>query len=990
MNRRMHVLTTLALIAALVASQTAVLSAEGFEAGQIPPGWSVEGAGSLTPSPEHFKDGGQALLWRWSAGDVLRFSDTDVLAGAGGFTAWVYNETPTDGTLKFRFGRADEVETGDVPLAFEYPLDFSGWRYLIVNFRDDIAVQGYEGEVKVEVMRVAAPETGSGAVYLDLVDFPAGALWSRGADRQLPFLNPLRDYDWFLRFDDAALAATPDRPATESEREALREIEARYRAWLTGDGIDWTDPLIADRYAALLERAGEAAETLRALNQQPIATQAEFRPFFEPLGLLSVAYHVDAPNNPFHGDPATRDLIIAAFNHLHEQGWAAGSLFGDARVFRLMTGGYDAAIFLMQDELREAGIYEREMAAVRWYSCVGRVFVETDNVGMNADVIRGRFMLSLAWVLSLDDVDARAMWMRHLSPWMSRSLKLAPKWADTIKPDYTGFHHSMIVGHSYVANAIHAGVAAYYLLRDTEFGLTDEAAANLRGVLLAARFYSDKYDLPTMLALRWPFMTESLFLLMPAYAYMAVTNDTPDQRMARAFKRLWDPTVPDLVEKSLRQGEVGYSYLGTIGAARAVAEAAAGNVAAEPAPTGFRSFPYGALAVHRRGDWMIATKGWSKYIFNYEQQQYKPGGSGRNIFGRYTSHGTTEIYSAGDPISREGSRIVEAGWDWNRWPGSTAIYRTWDDLYEKVPYGRQVNDETFVGAVEHRGGQGLFSMVLSDPHHDPGFRALKTYMYVDDRVICLGSGITNDDAEHRVETTVFQLGLAEEGEPIYVNSAEPTTAFPFEWQAQGDGPAWLIDQIGNGYYVRDARELRVVRHTQAAPGMGSPEGSREGDFAVAWFDHGAAPEAAEYEYMIVVAATPAEMAALAADPGYEVLSRSEAAHVIRDGQTGITGYALRIAGPVACEGVVRSVDTPSLVMTQMDGDDLVISVCDPDLGWTEETEGSPVKVVRVTLAGAWSVAGVEGVTATREGGDTVVAFTCGDGRTREATLTPAR
>ncbi|MGI5818848.1 MAG: chondroitinase family polysaccharide lyase [Armatimonadota bacterium] len=990
MRRPLHVLSILtALLAVMCPPLSHVAGAESFEAQRIPDGWAVTGEGAIELSSERFKDGGQSLLWRWEAGDALVFSDAEALAEAGGFTAWIHSAEAMDGRLRVRFGAAGEVETGEVPLAFDYPLHFSGWRFCVVNFRDDIPVEGYVGAGAVEVMRIEAPEQGAGELHIDLVEFPAAALWARGADRQLPFLNPRRDHDWFLRFDDAALAATPDRPATAEEREALELIEARYRAWLTGEGIDWSDPLIADRAAALVERAQEAAERLGELIEQPLVTQAQFREFFEPMGLLAVAWHADAPGNPLRGDEAVRDLIVAAFNHLHEQGWAEGSLFGDARVFRLMTGGYSAAVFLMQDVLREAGIRDREMAAARWYSCVGRVFEETDNVGMNADVIRGRFLLALAWVLSLDDVDERAYWMRNLSPWMSRSLRLAPKWADTIKPDFTGFHHSMIVGGSYVINAVQAAAASHHLLSDTTFALTDEATENLRGKLLASRFYANKYDLPTTLALRWPFMTESIFLLMPAYAYMALTDDTPDQRMMRAFQRIWDPSVPEIAEKSLRQGQVGFTFMGTLGAAAAVAEAAARDVAAEAAPTGFRFFPYGALAVHRRDDWMVSTKGWSRYIFNYEQQQYQPGRSGRNIHGRYTSHGTTQAYSAGDPVSPEASGLTQDGWDWNRWPGTTAVYRPWDELYARYPYGRQTNDETFVGAVEHEGRNGLFSMVLSDPHHDPGFRALKTYMYVDDRVISIGTHITNDQPERAVETTVFQLSLTDEAQPIFLNSIEPVTAFPFAWEGGGDGPVWLIDQVGNGYLVPDPRDLRVARQRQLTPPPYVPEPSTEGDFAVAWFDHGPAPEAAGYEYLTVIRATPERMAALVSEPGYEVLSRNEQAHIIRDLQTGITGYALFEAGAVPAGEHVLSVDTPSLVMTQMREDGLVISVCDPDLGWTEEVEHSPVKLVRVTVAGAWQAEGRAGVSAVIDGDRTIVEFSCGDGRTRESVLKPA-
>ncbi len=986
MTRTSHI-AVVAAFAAMILPPGAARGAESFEAAAPPEGWRA--SGTLEISDEHVKDGERALRWRWSGGDTLTFVDEEALDEAGALSVWIHNAQPADASLTFRFGRLSEVEDGNAPFAFEYPLGFSGWRYCTVDFAQDIAVEGYEGEPLVEAMRIEAPASGSGTIHLDLVQFPPSALWSRPADRQLPFLNPLRDYDWFLRFDDAALSAEAEREATEVELAALREIEARYRTWLLGERADWSSPLVAERSAAFVEKATAAAERLPEMMAKPLVRQQDFGAFFEPLGLLAVGYHMDAPANPMYHDAATADLIVDALNYLHEQGWAAGSLFGDGRVFRLLTGGYSALLFLMKPQLQEAGIWEREQAAARWYSCVGRVFVETDHEGMNADIIRGRYLLSLAWVLTIDDPDDRALWMRRLSEWMSRGLLPAPKWGDTIKPDYTGFHHAMIVGNSYVINALHTAAITQYLLDDTCYEIWPEATEALHEALLAARFYAQKYDVPTMLALRWPFITDSIYRLLPAYAYAALTDDTERQRMARAFRRLWDPTVLEIAQRALVPGAVGYSYTGTIGAVQVVADAAVSGVLAEEAPNGFRCFPYGALAVHRRDEWMVATKGWSRYVSNFEQQQYREGGSGRNIHGRYTSHGTTEIYCAGDPVSREASGYVEQGWDWNRWPGSTAIYLPWHELYEKGPYGRQRNEETFVGGVEHRGGHGLFSMILSDPHHAPGFRALKTYLYAGDRVICLGSNITNDDPEHPVETTLFQLSLGEERAPTYVNSAAPTTALPFEWRPEGDGPVWLIDHVGNGYYVPRPGELRVARQHQVTPWNGVPEPNTEGDFEVAWFDHGPAPDDASYQYMIVIGATAAQMQEIVVDPGYEVLHRSARAHIIHDGRTGITGYALFEAGDVPAGEPIAGVDVPCLIMTRETDAGLIVSVCDPDLGWTDEVERSPVRMVRVTVHGPWRCSAADGVSIVDSTAErTVVEFTCGDGRTREALLLP--
>jgi len=257
---------------------------------------------------------------------------------------------------------------------------------------------------------------------------------------------------------------------------------------------------------------------------------------------------------------------------------------------------------------------------------------------------------------------------------------------------------------------------------------------------------------------------------------------------------------------------------------------------------------------------------------------------------------------------------------------------------------------------------------------------------VDDTIVCLGSGITNDDPEHPVETTLFQLGLPATETPTWINHVEPTTQFPLEWRAQGDGPAWIVDHVGNGYYLPDASALRVARHEQDTPWNGSLGSSTIGNFEVAWLDHGPAPSGATYQYAIRVQTSPDAMAAYARSPGYEVLCGDERAHIVRDRASGITGYAFFEAGEAEDE-LIAAVDVPCLLMAHVAADACVLSVCDPDLGWTDEVERSPERIVRITLHGEWRLDGpAQARVVGAEAGRTTIEVICGDGRTVEMSL----
>ncbi|MFP3904330.1 MAG: chondroitinase family protein, partial [Armatimonadota bacterium] len=233
-----------------------------FEDQTVAPAWSATDGGRISVSTEMAKDGQQALAWEWRDGGMLTFADAETLEDTGAFSAWMYLPEPLDESLRISFGPADATSRDDMPYLFEFPLSFTGWRYCTVNFDEDIPNENFVGDRTVTAMFLEAPVGTSGRLLLDLVEFPPHALWSRGADRQVPFINPKRDYDWFIQFDDRARQATAQHPATDAEIADIARIQTRYRSWLIGADADWSEPLVQERFAAFVEKAREAAEGL--------------------------------------------------------------------------------------------------------------------------------------------------------------------------------------------------------------------------------------------------------------------------------------------------------------------------------------------------------------------------------------------------------------------------------------------------------------------------------------------------------------------------------------------------------------------------------------------------------------------------------------------------------------------------------------------------------------------------------------------------------
>ena len=73
-------------------------------------------------------------------------------------------------------------------------------------------------------------------------------------------------------------------------------------------------------------------------------------------------------------------------------------------------------------------------------------------------------------------------------------------------------------------------------------------------------------------------------------------------------------------------------------------------------------------------------------------------------------------------------------------------------------------------------------------------------------IVCLGTGIENDDAAHPTETILFQGHLKHESQSVWVNGLERST-FPHTEKFSTGG--WLLDVHGTGYWVPENQVINV-------------------------------------------------------------------------------------------------------------------------------------------------------------------------------------
>ena len=300
------------------------------------------------------------------------------------------------------------------------------------------------------------------------------------------------------------------------------------------------------------------------------------------------------------------------------------------------------------------------------------------------------------------------------------------------------------------------------------------------------------------------------------------------------------------------------------------------------------------------------------------------------------------------------------GWDWSRWPGTTAIQLVPEALSAELR--PPINGEAFVGGSHLDSRFGIFAMRFHDKAFDRSFWFNKSVFSFGGRIICLGSNIENHDYQHETVTTLFQTPLEKRTAPIRANSVKPIKRFSYAAEFGPDKAVWLMDPMGIGYVVPAGHTVRAARKTQLSVNdMGGREVS--GDFASAWISHGKFPIGKGYEYTILLDTPPRKVAAYAKAPEHEVLAHGNNAHIVRHAESGVTGYALFRREPYIEEGRVRGVDRPCLVLTEEKGETLRISVCDPDLSPREEKashgahgEQASGNSIGIVLRGKWDFA----------------------------------
>lgn len=927
---------------------------DSFEKG-VPPHIKLQGNGKLGISPWHYKHGKQSLQWDWRQGDYIRINNSlGNLNARGGygkdyiasFGIWIYMTKPLADFLVFEFREGNSKSA-----KFKVSLNFKGWQPVYVNYKNFSGPIKFSRPVssRTDNILIKAPaKFKQGRIFIDLIVY--NGIWDPRrvqAPRQTPFtiteINsekyPSKDLSTKeisgLKKAEKIINSycTPEYPKTFNIAAKADEIFNKYHIIKDAKGIRGE--------GIILERGVTAYATnsiFYTLNGIKISRRKNYlETYIRDLETMSgLYYHAGSEELK----KKTGRYFALMNEHLFDQGF---NKYLGIKTFPYTIGLYGEVIITMAKVLKKYNLLDDSLAYVL---CDNDIFGKTDFQKFNMDYFYHNALKSFALAMLLPDMREQARAFYFLRDKLSRQILIADK-PNGFKADGSGYHH-MRYYPGYMRNALRSIAKVTYALGDTPFQISTPAFGRIKQAVLNLRFCVNKRDWPLGLKGRHPEL--NYVIRIPYDLVRSKVNGKIDPELAAAYLRF---------HSSSELGRLGFK--------------------AECPPQGALAMPYAGILAFRRDDWLALAQGYGKYYYSTEIN------AGKNRFGRYTTNGTLDIIGPGGLV-KSGTSLK--GWDWNRMNGATVIYYPEEKLRPKVsgteclftPYG-------FFGGISWRGQNGCFVMKIYGEPYECSFRGRKSYFMIDNRIIALGSDISNDEARYPTETNLFQKALFKKDKPVFIDGSE-CSAFPMEKQLPCDEAHYLLDSVGNGYYVASGQKLFVARKHQKKRNS-RDTAYAEGDFATAWLSHGFKPSSAGYEYVILPycgAVKLAEFARLTQKgKAYKVLRKNKSAHIVHDLISDIYGAVFFSEQRVEDMEPLIQVDRNCLVMFKQDGARLKVAAGDPNVnrpGRRWRWGASKLKPLRLTFAGKWRlmkpVPGVKIIS--NDKAETVVECACVNGK----------
>ena len=935
--------------------------------------------GSLSISDRHFRLGQKSLRWDWVAGGILQIelssSETNAINNdlfnwrKGHFEVWVHNETASKDTFEFKFFNNAGVDQ----YRFRFNINYQGWRRLLRNYSYDMLQRNSDKYVGHTIYLVA-PQTGSGSIYLDNLQYMRDYDFKQSDDVMPDLYEQATTKNYIISdFFYKAYYATPldkTNNPTSAELNGLNLIRQRIKAF--GLGVAPT--------AAELSAANSAYSSYNiVVSGSTIKGKIITNP--KEIGdMMSTFTRSYVHNN----NTDSRDKAINLLKLLLDCGFAGGSglWFGGG------SSGYDQMKFFASlinaDFITDTSLRYELWHWLSWCTGTGLAWEdETNGLFDTDDIYTLQNAYFAMFLFSPDDVTA-VNDLKRFKVYLEKFLQNQKGTTDGIKVDGTCFHHGTQYGaYMYAMGALVTPILS--TLRQTPFQINKAAYDNLVKAAYAESIMSNIIYYANSLSGRHPFETvtfynEDVFREL-TYIGGEIQNAAFNPLVSGIHSRMYDygPKI--------------------------------GGIGAEPFPSGFWQMNYSPLAMYRRDNWAACIKGINNAFWATETY------TSDNRYGRYQGYGALEIlYPSVWPYNLEPSGMTPTGWDWNKVPGTTSIVYPFDslNLAASITNLEERNMLNFAGGVKFDvpSETAPSDIILQDLHGDYGLYGLnfrqsalsathsstfvfrKSYFCFGRRIVCLGSNINNNRSWRNTITTLFQVTLPGTSSPVTVDGSAKT-GFPLSQTLSKTSTHWLRDTYGTRYYVLAGNTIQVEKKSQTSPDQSGNGVTTTANYTNAYIDHGVAPKDGKYAYVVIPRTTDAAMAQFASNMSspstseFDILQQDASAHIIRENATGVTGYSLFEMNTNLTSNIyMKGNDVPCVAMLRVKDDTMTISVVNPDINLVNNV--STAVPITIHLYGGWLKANNKPAKyaslVSTNSEETLVQFTAADGLPAEIVL----
>lgn len=954
------------------------INAQSFDNGTIPTTVkAADGKSTINISSKYFKDGTNSLLWKWTKENaVLSFNGEDIAeSGAhfhnrAGITFWVCNETPQNSPLTFNFKDA----SNNTQYTFQFHLNFTGWRAGWIAYSDMwTPTGGKPSKQEIKTLEVVSPNgINNGEIWIDRVEITKKVDRQATPDAQIPENNRFLDreiWHWGLlhKWEQQRYDLPIPSSLTAKETADLDKVYHNIKNQLRGGKLTPSDEKKLRELQSILNISDDGCKGA------PLMQKDNMKPGDAKYDQLSNLLSLTARGWYIHKNPKYKTEFIKAVRYMLHQGYAYESGMGTNHHYGYQIRDMYGAIWWMEDVLKSVGLWNDAREAITYWSGLQETRVPYKRTRDEiTDSWNTLILPRLASAMMFDTQEERFRAMQALARWVNGSLSFTPGTLGGIKIDGTAFHHGghypgySMPGYSYIGQYLK-------MVNGTQFGLNNEAREVFKFALLSLSRQTNLRDWGLTASGRHPFQGSTGKSGVQAYAYAAQAFDPIDRELAGEY---------------LRQMEGMRCYSEDNGLKALFAKE---GITKNDYPQGFYVYNYASQGIYRYGKNMVSLKGFTSYVWGAEIY------SKDNRFGRYQSYGAVQIIGTRDNdtknknsvVTESASRYVQDGWDWNRNPGVTSIHLPLEKLNSPFVNLMLRQTEQFSGASRLENGKyGMFATKLGEKNYKnftPSFKAHKSVFCFDNKIICLGTHISNDNTEYPTETILFQQALLSKDESVEINN-KPITQFPYSTSIiASEGHATILkDLTGNHYYIPKGQQIEISKQHQKSV-HNKLKGETSGDFAVAYLPHGKAPNGAEYEYMILLDASRKQLIELKKEhPGYTVLLKNESAHIVKDQASGARGYAIFDDFTSSMDDYILKSTEETMIMLRPEGERLEMSVCDPDLNFGEHSYTTPnlsaEKRKSVILRGEYELKGKNNaIRWIHQNGNTHIEVKCRDG-----------